>query len=166
MEDSLLVRVPLILAFPWEVVLVFPADVERDEQPVRRIRVRQNPPFVMRRVQWVGKASSDDRVIQEDRGGEDRAVKRVLAGRESGETYEEHWSLHPRGTFAALSSVCEAVVAEVIVVGVVVDFTSGRRLVRGRAKATRDRFGIPGPTRAQNLIDNSTSVPYDIVACQ
>ena len=30
-------------------------------------------------------------------------------------------------------------------VGVVVDFSSGRRLVRGRAKATRDRFGIPAP---------------------
>ena len=83
MEDSLLVRVPLILAFPWEVVLVFPADVERDEQPVRRIRASQDQPLIIRRVRWVGEASSDNRVIQEDRGGEDRAGKRVLAGRES-----------------------------------------------------------------------------------
>ena len=87
MEDSLLVRVPLILALPGKVILVFPADVERNEQPVRRIRASQDQTFAIRRVQWGGTASSDNRVIQEDRGGEDRAVKRVLAGRESGETY-------------------------------------------------------------------------------
>ena len=51
MEDSLLVRVPLILALPGKVILVFPADVERDEQPVRGNRASQDQTFSIRRVQ-------------------------------------------------------------------------------------------------------------------
>lgn len=41
-QDSLLIRMPLVLALPWEIVFVFPAHIQREEHAASTEYVEQS----------------------------------------------------------------------------------------------------------------------------
>ena len=84
---------PLVFALPWEVVLVLPTDVERDEESTGVAREQVSDTHDARTVRPVSKVPE--------------------SGRD--EAYAEHWSRHAMGTLFVLSSSWDAVVADAIV---------------------------------------------------